>query len=111
MGGILRNVRIAAALCLFAAMATAFCPQRICFSHDETSASGPGEHSHEDHEGPDNDEGCCIDVPTDAGGPFAVAALDLPCVRLAAPVLGPRTPTSPAPAPRSDPRRSTVLLR
>jgi hypothetical protein len=106
-------VRIAVALGLIAAMATALCPLRICFGHEEARASGPAEHSHEGHEGPDRDEGCCVDVPTDAGVPFTVAALDLPSLRIAAPVLGPRTPTSSAPedAPRSVPRRSTVLLR
>ncbi len=107
------NVRVATILGLFAAMATALCPLRICFGHEEAKASGPAEHSHEDHEGPDRDDGCCVDVPTDAGAPFAVAALDLPSVCFAAPVLGPRTPTSSAPedAPRSAPHRSTVLLR
>jgi len=112
-GGYTPSVRIVTVLGLFAAMATALCPLRICFGHDEAKASGPAEHSHEGHEGPDRDEGCCVDVPTDAGVPFAVAALDVPSLRLAAPVLGPRAPTPSAPrdAPRSGPRRSTVLLR
>lgn len=85
----------------------------MCFGHDEGSAAPAGEHGHEDHEGPDTEDGCCVDVPTDTGGPWAVLQLDLPCVRCAEPSTGPRTPTHPAPAeaPRSDPLRSIVLLR
>jgi hypothetical protein len=106
-------VRFAAALGLFVALATAVCPLRMCFADDEAAAPGPGRHGHEGHEGPDRNAGCCVDVPKETGGPWAVVQLDLPCVRVAELATGPRapTPSAPAPAPRSDPLRSTVLLR
>ncbi len=98
-------------LVLLAAVATAACPIRTCFGHDTGSAAPAGQHGHEDHEGPDSDSDCCVDVPTDAHAPWAVVVLDLPCVRRAEP--SPRTPTSSTPATVShlDPLRSTVLLR
>jgi hypothetical protein len=85
----------------------------MCFEHDTGSAAPAGQHGHEDHEGPDSDSDCCVDVPTDAHAPWAVAVLDLPCVRRAEPVPGPEAPTHSAPATVShlDPLRSTVLLR
>ena len=97
-------------------MATAVCPLRLCFVHDTegpAAPSAPGHHGHDGHKGPDTDDGCCVDVPTETGGPWAVAHLDVPCVRIAEPEQGPGSPTlpAPAPAPRFDPLRSTVLLR
>ncbi len=98
---------------LVAALSTAVCPIRMCFGHEARAVTPAGEHGHEDHEGPDSDSGCCVDVPADAHGLWAVLELDLPCVRCAEPVAGPRAPTHPAPAaaPGFDPLRSTVLLR
>ncbi len=97
-------------------MATAVCPLRMCFGHEgeaPAAPSIPGKHGHEGHEGPDTGSGCCVDVPTETGGPWTVVELDLPFVRCAEPARGPRTPTLPAPtgAPSFVPLRSTVLLR
>jgi hypothetical protein len=108
-------VRFAAALGLFVAIASAVCPLRLCFGHEdeEAAATTPGKHAHEHHEGPDNDAGCCTDVPTETGGPWIVVQLALPSVGLAEPARGPRTPpSSPSTgAPRVVPVRTTVLLR
>ena len=88
----------------------------MCFGHEEEDAApaAPGKHSHEHHEGPDNDASCCTDVPTETGGPWNVVQLALPSVGLAEPALGPRRPpasSSPTDAPRVVPSRTTVLLR
>ena len=109
-------VRFAAALGLFVAIATALCPLRVCFGHEEEDAAPatPGKHSHEHHEGPDKDAGCCTDVPTETGGPWTVVHMDLPTVGCAEPANGgPRTPPSSptTDAPRVVPTRTTVLLR
>jgi hypothetical protein len=113
--GILRGVRFAAALGLFVAFATALCPLRMCFGHEEGDAAPatPGNHGHEHHEGPDKDAGCCTDVPTETGGPWIVVQLALPSVGFAEPASAPRTPsaTSHADATRVVPSRTTVLLR
>jgi hypothetical protein len=110
-----RGVRFAAALGLFVAIASAVCPLRLCFGHEDegTAPAVPGKHSHEHHEGPDNDAGCCTDVPTETGGPWIVVHLGLPSVACAVPLAGPRTPPSSAApdAPRVVPVRTTVLLR
>jgi hypothetical protein len=115
MMGIIRRVRIAAALGLFVAMATAVCPLRMCFEGADglPTPAAPGAHGHDDHEGPDRDGGCCSDVPTETGGPFVVLHLDLPAVRCAELLGAPRPPILPSSveAAYPAPLRSTVLLR
>lgn len=87
----------------------------MCFGHEEADAAptAPGKHSHDHHEGPDNDASCCTDVPAETGGPWIVVQLALPLVGFAEPALGPRTPpASPSVgAPPVVPVRTTVLLR
>lgn len=108
-------MRFAAALGLFVAIATALCPLRVCFGHEEEDAAPatPGKHSHEHHEGPDKDQGCCTDVPSETGGPWIVIHLAVPSVAFAEPAASPRTPPASIPtgAPRVVPSRTTVLLR
>jgi len=109
-------VRFAAALGLFVAIVTALCPLRICFDRDDehTRTAAPGKHSHDDHEGPDRNAGCCTDVPTETGGPWFVVQLDLPTVAVcAAPPSAPQPPhaSPPADVHHADDVRTTVLLR
>ncbi|HEX5138224.1 MAG TPA: hypothetical protein VFY93_14705 [Planctomycetota bacterium] len=109
-------MRFAAALGLFVAIATAVCPLRLCFGHDEegTVPAAPGNHGHDDHEGPDRNAGCCTDVPTETGGPWFVVHLNVPSVASSVPpVTAPQPPhaSPPADAPHADAVRTTVLLR
>jgi hypothetical protein len=108
-------VRIVAALGIFVAVATGLCPLKTCFDGEghAPAPAAPGDHGHDDHQGPDRDSGCCVDVPKETGGPWVVVHLDLPVVRCAEPDAGPRTPSSSEflDAPRVAPARPTVLLR
>lgn len=102
------------ALVLWVSIATALCPLRTCFERNGTTESTvPGGHSHEDHQGPDRDAGCCVDVPRETGGPWVVVQLDLPEVRWAEPEPAPEAPSdlATADAPRDADSRPTVLLR
>lgn len=100
---------------LLVAIASAVCPLRVCFDHEEDDAAPapPGQHGHEHHEGPDNDATCCTDIPTETGGPWIVVHLALPSVGCVTPAGGPRTPPASVAndAPRVVPFRTTVLLR